>query len=179
MVCQPGTRRRVTQVQQPAVFAAEYPFRMLFRQPGSRRKPASGSNHTMVLMPCECAWSEIARSPWGNRFSVHLPSAGIGPAGLVHIPAGIHPPMANLDSLLEEALGPIRSDSVRWPASSRHDSASCSQTALVPGAGRPGLGTLYARAFPPAPNVLRPNPLPLPELEHHERRAHLLPGMQL
>ena len=69
--------------------------------PGTSR---SGSNQTMVLTPFFRAWSLTARRPLGNRVLSTSQVPVLRPLSVARIPAGVHPPVVELDAFFEIAI---------------------------------------------------------------------------
>ena len=104
MVGEPLPGVVVAEIEQAALVAAENPFRMVLRQPRA-------GGHPLRLEPDEdldaLAVGVIGDGPQPAREprGVHLPRADAGPAAaMVHVPAGVHPPVVELDVLLEVAV---------------------------------------------------------------------------
>ncbi len=121
----------------------------------------------------------VADGPQATREAVEidLPGSGVGPSGLVVIPAGIHPPVIEFDAsfqvlvdeehlvfrigvyhlaeLVRTARGKLRNRR-QFPARSRH----------------------VVGEHPGAPHVLPMKPLAFPELQNDHGRAHFFSGQE-
>jgi len=116
MIYEPCPGILVAQVEQTAFFPAVYPFRMVFGQPGVGSHPfrLEPDNNIHVLgVGVVGDGPQTAREP----ILVHFPGTRVGPAGLVVIPPGIHPPVRCT------SFG-----SLRWLRPFPRRCASCSRT---------------------------------------------------
>ena len=64
----------------------------------------SGSNQTMNFMPLRVSVVADGRKPLGKPLRIDFPRAGLPPAVAAGIPAGVHPPVIELDAFLGSSV---------------------------------------------------------------------------
>src|ERR1035437_8691682 len=171
MLSQPLAGLVVAEIQQ----VAEEPIRMLVPQPGARR-------HAFGLKPDDDLLSAgmgvIANRPepaW-ETVGVHLPSAGVRPAGLVPMPAGIHPPVIQDELLLAVTVNELNLvGGVGVDHLAELVGTACGQLLMDGLAIRPGQ---VVGEHPSPPDVLGPQPIPPIELRDNHWAALLLARVQ-
>ncbi len=142
--------------------------------PGATR---SGSNQTRILTPFACGVVADGAEAAGEPPRIDLPRAHLRPAVLLDVPAGVHPPVVELEPFFQVAVDV-------------HDLVllvGANHLSVGPRAGGHELRRrqLAARPghvmghHPPPPKVLRAAVVAAPELQYHERAAYLFARMQL
>ncbi len=175
VVGQPLAGLGVAEVEQAAVGAAEDPLGVVFGQPRAAVDALRLEPHDR---PDALGAGMVRDLPQasGEAVGVHLPCAGLAPAPIAPVPAGIHPPVVQRQLLLEVA---VHEQHLARAVGVDH------LAELVRAArGHLDRGQLAAGAWqvvgqhPAPPDVLRADPVAVPELERHQRRADLLARVQ-
>ena len=103
VVDQPVPGLGVAEVQQSAVLAAEDPFGMVLRQPGAGRDAfrlePDDDLHALGVGVIADRPKSLGKPP-----RIDLPRAHFRPAGLLHVPAGVHPPVVELQAFFQIAV---------------------------------------------------------------------------
>ncbi len=108
---------------------------------------------------------------------IDFPGSHLGPTLLLHVPAGVHPPVVDLEPFFQvtidvhDLVGLVGADHLLVRARTGGDELRRRELA-------PGLGHAVGH-HPAAPNVLGADAVPLPELEHDQRAADLLSRQEL
>jgi len=155
---------------------AQQPLRVVLVEPRAGRDPLRLEPH-QDLHPLGVGVIADRAQAAGKPLRIDFPRADLRPALLLHVPAGVHPPVVELELFLQVAVdvhdlvvGVGLDHLLIGPRAGGHELGRREPAA--------GLGHAVGH-HPAAPEVLRPDPVAVPELKHDERAADLLAGQEL
>ena len=152
------------------------PFRVRFAQPGARGHPLRLEPDNNIDLTRVRVVSDRPQAA-GKAVLVNLPGARVRPAGLVVIPARIHPPVIQRDAAIKIV---VYKENLALRIGINHFRKLMRTAGRQLGDGGEGAARArqIVREHPRPPDILRMPLLPFPELQYNHRATHFFSRQQ-